>query len=213
MTSFYHREYLAEDTGKTDRYGNRIGFFKIGDLDNLVQAWATKSPGFHDHYISERSSYAITRYEFIFAPNDDWSHVRIAVRGFCKNGYQLVLAGVTISTIDSNCGAVLLSNLYSDFHGAGFGTFLLDQVLEYLKIAGYSFILMNTAGSTQNALGDHLFVNKYGFTPMAPGIYRNIRSGNINIWYFKYLNNVDTISYEFAEAQFKNGTEEDEDED
>lgn len=208
MTAFYCPELLAQTSTEKDRYGRFIGCFDLDNVDDLVKCHATKNKSFRESYGNPNTDYGITGYKYYFSMNQHNSLCTIQLQGTTKCGYLLNLARVTISTVDSNCGTIIISNLCSDFIGAGFGTLLLQQTLKYLQRAGYSFLLLNTAGKWQNDLGKKLFQEKFGFYPMKNNVYINKRSGNVNLWYFKYLPDVREVMYSDC---FIEDVEEDED--
>jgi hypothetical protein len=104
----------------------------------------------------------------------------------------VVLGGINISTVSYNCGAIHISNLVSYYEGTGIGSYILNEVLRWLrKQAGYSLIFGNTAGDQNEFVPT--FWKKNGFSQMMPENYINLRSENINIWIYKLLDSVETV--------------------
>lgn len=106
-------------------------------------------------------------------------------------GSTITLCSVTLTTVNYNCGAIHISNLYTEEgHGCGFSWDLLDLVERWCKWAGYTMVFGNTAGSYQNQLVPRF--EKLGYTKMGVD-YINSRSRNRNIWLQKILIDQDTL--------------------
>lgn len=97
---------------------------------------------------------------------------------------SICVASVTIATVNYNCGAVHISNLYAgDFPKCGLGWWLYNLVEKFLLKAGYTFVFGNTAG-VQNSLVP--VFEKHGWEQMNIE-YINERSRNTNIWMYKMI--------------------------
>lgn len=95
------------------------------------------------------------------------------------------LCSVQINTVEYNCGAIHINNLYSDLgYSTGLAWMLLELVEDWCRYAGYTLLFGNTAGYQQNQL-----VTKFeslGWEQWGPH-YVNARSGNKNIWLRKLI--------------------------
>lgn len=199
MTSFYSSNLLTQATGEIDRYGRQVGFFKIPDMKPMVNILCKKYPSYEDYYFTKKAPAPINayRYDFHISPRSDQCTIQLI--GYnTSTGATLILATITIQTINANCGSIIISNLSSEFTGCGFGKALLRETLRYLEEAGYSFLLLNTAGRYQNPIGTKLFQKQFGFHPLKNQVYVNKRSANANIWYFKMLPGVQRLKYSEA---------------
>lgn len=211
MTSFYSTQLFAEETKEKDRYGRTAGFFRLPDLEIISEKVKTSNPFWWEHYFSNnKPNSKISRLSYMFHFNGERSMIHVQLIGYTKLGQSIQLSRVTISTVDSNCGSVIISNLYSELHHCGLGSFLFAELMRYIQTAGYSFVLLNTAGSIQNELGTTFFQKKFGFLPFKNQIYVNTRSGNANVWYFKIMDGVSRIPYKEL-SSYRSPDEEDED--
>lgn len=103
----------------------------------------------------------------------------------------ITLCSVTLATVNYNCGAIHISNLYvEDGYNCGFSWDLLNIVERWCKWAGYTMVFGNTAGGYQNQLVPRF--EKLGYTKMGVD-YINSRSSNRNIWLQKILVDQDTL--------------------
>jgi len=109
------------------------------------------------------------------------------------------LSSCVLSTVEYNCSAVMIANLYCNlyFH-KGLGWFLLDLVEQWAEYAGYTLLIGNTAGTDQNRLIPKF--KEKGWVESNIN-YVNTRTRNKNIWLYKVI----------AEAE-EEGPEEDDDE-
>lgn len=199
MTSFYSPHLLTQATGEKDRYGRQIGFFKIPDMQSMIDTLCKKYPSYREFYFTKKDTNQINayRYDFHISPRSDQCTIQLI--GYnTSTGANLIFAAITIQTVNANCGSIIISNLHSEFPGCGFGKALLQETLRYLEEAGYSFLLLNTAGRYQNPIGTALFQKQFGFHPLKNQVYVNKRSGNANIWYFKMLLGVERLKYSEA---------------
>lgn len=208
MTTFYHSELLAT-TGEKNRFGS-YGVFAPIPVDEAKKKLASKYPSYEQYYCNDKSASNLTDSKIDFLFNQDRTRVTVVLKLTGKEA-TLDLAQFTLSTIDCNCGSVLLSNLYTEFKGCGFGKYLMDQVMNYLTKADYSYIILNTAGSCQNPLGFRFFKERYGFSPMNHP-YVNKRSANVNVWFYKFLTGVRDVSLAAIPTEYKEESY-DEDED
>lgn len=104
--------------------------------------------------------------------------------------HNLPAANVSITTVNSNCGAIHMSGLTSpELVGLGYAKDLFELVLEYLKYAGYTFLFGNTAGYQNNYVKK---LESWGFKRMAEP-YINPRSRQENIWLFKFIQTPPTL--------------------
>jgi hypothetical protein len=196
MTAFYSPHLLQGETGEKDRYGRPVGFFRVPDMKPYIEKIKKNTPWWYDAYFSDKKgSSKIIKFGYEFTQTTMQNLVHIQFVGYADSGAIVQLARVTLSTVDSNCGSVIISNLYSEVGRCGLGTFLFTEVMRYIQVAGYSFVLLNTAGQVQNQLGVSFFQEKFGFTPFKNQIYVNTRSGNANVWYFKFIEGVQRIPY------------------
>jgi hypothetical protein len=198
MTGFYSNHLLKEKTGEKDRYGRDVGFFELPDINELKKKVKQKYKNWYLCYFDKENSPStfVSKLQYHFNYHEINKQVTISICGNTSESYSSpTFASITLSTVNYNCGAVQISNLISEIGGCGIGKFLLEQVLKFLEEAGYSFVLMNTAGGYQNKLGKAFFEKKFGFIPMKDFCYVNQRSGNVNVWYCKYLPNTRVVSY------------------
>lgn len=210
MTTFYHSEHLAQE-GTQSRYG-KVGVFKPINYDEAKKKLTKYSRSYSEFYLDPKSEHYVNESKVTFTFNHDRTIVVIKYELYStKTGLHLTLANVTLSTIDSNCGSVLISNLANQIPGSKFGSILLEETIKYLTFSGYSYILLNTAGRHQNPLGDLIFRKRFGFTPLE-NTYVNKRSGNINIWYYKFLTGVQVVPLEQSLENSNHSDDEDFDE-
>ncbi len=213
MTSFYSPLLLTEDKGEKDRYGNKLGLFVLPDMKEFEKKLKKYHPSWVKAYLNDAEpNYKFTKYAYNIVLNDTRTFATISIVGVCNNKYEVTLAKINLSTVYANCGSLLISNLHSEVAGTRMGTFLFKQILSYAEQAGYSFLLLNTAGSHQNPLGEALFEKKFGFIPMKKQVYINKRSGNANIWYYKFLSDVRMADYDVAIKGYNEQQDEEEDE-
>jgi hypothetical protein len=213
MTALYSSNLLSQEIGEKDRYGRQIGFFKLPDMESMIGTLCKKYPSYGDYYFSKKAISPINdyRYDFHISPRSDQCTIQLT--GYSTpSGATVMFAQITIQTVNANCGSIIISNLQSDFPGCGFGKALLRETLRYLDRAGYSFLLLNTAGKNQNPIGTSLFQKQFGFHPLKNQVYVNKRSANANIWYFKILPDVTRLQYsEAANYLSKDDLEDDND--
>jgi len=101
-----------------------------------------------------------------------------------KEEFIYVLGSIKLSAINHNCGSVHISNLNSMIPNLGIGKLLLEEVENWCRTVGYTMLFGNTAGS-QNKYALPFF-EKFGYKRMGEP-YKNVRSGNTNIWFFKLI--------------------------
>lgn len=124
---------------------------------------------------------------------------------------SIQLAQVTLSTVEYNCSAVAVSNLYTDyFYNCGLGWYLLDLVEQWALYAGYTLFIGNTAGIDQNKLIPEF--KKKGWVESNIN-YVNARTRNKNIWLFKVLQEVEEQNEEDEDDYYEDNTDSDHDED
>jgi len=206
MTTFYHAELLAT-TGEKNRYGS-YGVFTPIPVDEAKKILVKKYPAYTLYFCNKKSDLNLTDSKIDFLFNPDRTRVTVILK-LTSIETSLNLAQFTMSTIDCNCGSVLLSNLYTEFKGCGFGKYLMDQVMNYLTKADYSYIILNTAGSYQNPLGFKFFQEGYGFSPMNHP-YVNKRSTNVNVWFYKFLTGVEDVALAAVSREYKEESYEEE---
>jgi hypothetical protein len=161
------------------------GYLNAPDLEETIEK--LKTHGLHKHYISNGIFQGIEFKVYKDANNETASIYLKAswTENDTDNSSYLDIARVTISSVPSNCGAVFISALEVWNKRAGFGTFLVKEILDWCYFAGYTMVFCNTAGEYQNRVAGALFT-KLGFEPMGKP-YVNYRSENLNIWMQKIL--------------------------
>jgi len=113
-------------------------------------------------------------------------------------------AKVTISTVEHNCSAILVSDLYSAYYySLGLGWFLLDLIEQWAIYAGYTLLLGNTAGSEQNLLIPTFKEKGWIESDIQ---YINARTNNKNIWLYKVIANAEEA--EPTDEEFMRGIHE-----
>lgn len=196
MTPFYASHFLYDPSYK-DRYGNK-GNIVPPSFEEVKKLIKQVNIPYYDHYFSGKNK-EITVDNIKTEVNLRCEGTQ-AIVSFCAYkgaSKYITLCSVTLSTIDSNCGSILISNLRSDFRGTRLATTLFEQILKYCELAGYSYLLLNTAGGYQNTFGKHYFQKRYGFNPVG-NPYVNKRSRNVNIWYEKHLLGVQKVQLDEA---------------
>lgn len=209
MTGFYESHLLVSAKKSADRYG-RTGCFTLPNIEEFAKTLDKTNRNYYKHFEQLDKNWK-DHIDFKFSFNNVQNIVTISICIMRGEEAIYTLARVTLSTIDSNCGSLLISNLQSELRGTKIGSWLLEQVISYARRADYSLLLLNTAGTYQNPLGKYIFQKKYGFSPIKDLVYINKRSGNVNVWYKKYLYNVQEVSYD--DLDLAKNPHEDEDDD
>lgn len=179
--------FTLKDTNSESNPGY-YGYLKAPDITNVKWKEFSKDTtiGFYlDRFIPEK-------FEFTVVPSSSYDKATVILNLHMKNKDKskkesspvLKIATICISSVNFNCGAVHLSNLNSYFTRKGFGDYLLNEVIDWCKKVGYTIVFGNTAGD-QNRYALPFF-EKRGFKRMAEP-YKNIRSGNTNIWIHKLI--------------------------
>lgn len=99
--------------------------------------------------------------------------------------YNYCVGTVTITSMEHNCSTILISNLTSSVNRIGIASFILEQVLNWAKLAGYTNVICSIAGAHQHMTALPLF-KKFNFEQMGPA-YVNSRTLNTNTWLQKIL--------------------------
>jgi len=108
--------------------------------------------------------------------------------------YEHQYAHINLAVTQYNCGSVHLSNLYtSDGHGSGLAWEFLKLAEEWCIYAGYTMLFGNVAGSYQCSLIPKF--EQAGYTKMGES-YKNKRTGNVNVWLQKIIQDQDSIREE-----------------
>lgn len=99
--------------------------------------------------------------------------------------YNYFVGAVTITSMEHNCSTILISNLTSSVNRKGVASFILEQVLNWAKLAGYTNVICSIAGAYQHVTALPLF-KKFNFEQMGT-TYINGRTLNTNTWLQKIL--------------------------
>ena len=119
------------------------------------------------------------------------------------------IASCTLSTVEYNCSAIMVANLYTEnYYNKGLGWFLLDLIEQWAIYAGYTLLIGNTAGREQNNL-IYKFKKKGWIESNIQ--YVNARTSNKNIWLYKVI--AEAIEQEEADDYYEEDTDSNEDED
>lgn len=114
----------------------------------------------------------------------DISTVIITVYAKLRN-IQVALTRIKISATPANCGSLLIHELWTKHPLHGFGTHLLNEVENWAINSGYTMIHCNVP--KYNEIDTvHKFFEKKKYKLMGDP-YINVRSGNLNQWYYKIL--------------------------
>lgn len=194
---FYEGHTLA-NTGKTRSFFNEK---RLAITDEFRQKCIKKNPRYAEFFGDMKLSVTIYFYA-------DAQKAHIHLTGNTATDF-IHLAQVTISTVEYNCSAVSVSNLYGDFfYGLGFGWYLYDLVEQWALYAGYTLFIGNTAGIDQNKLIPKF--EKRGWIQSNIN-YVNARTRNKNIWLFKVLQKVEEEDED--DGYYEDDTDSDHDED
>lgn len=99
------------------------------------------------------------------------------------------IATCTLSTVEFNCSAIMVANLYTaHYYNKGLGWFLLDLIEQWAVYAGYTLLIGNTAGTEQNMLIPKF--KEKGWIESNIN-YVNARTRNRNIWLYKVIADVE----------------------
>jgi len=195
LTTFYD-SYLLQAETTTNRYHQKGCFTSPNSQELLKKILPVNS--YYQKMYGEAVEKGNLDVVWDFLISDTFACVSLKVKRKDTDQKVLTLGSVCLSTTQYNCGSLHISNLNTEFPGKGIASFILREVLKYCYLAGYSFIFMNTAGVWQNEVGKYFFERKFGFKPMKRLVYRNKRSGNNNVWYYKFLEGVTRVPYENA---------------
>lgn len=181
--NFYNPYFLADS-----RYPLRAGFSGVLVAPSIQQTleFLKKASDWHDvYYYLKEPIYKLTDVRFSVKLETTVAYVSL-VAIFTPQKVssehplrELAIASVTISTVHYNCSALHISNFYSVPTRSGLGSYFLKEILKWARIARYSFIFGNTAGS-QNMQAYPFFI-KNGFIPLGEE-YVNPRSLSTNKW-------------------------------
>lgn len=170
----------------------RSGFNGILVAPSIEQVleWTKTASDYQDiYYLIRDKNYKLTDVKFVVTPDPTTEACVSLVAYFTgtdKSDREFILSSIKIATVNYNCSALHIFDLYSIPTRKGMTTYFMNEILKWAKFAGYTFIFGNTAGSQQNREALPFF-KKVGFTELG-NPYRNIRSGQDNHW-IQYLIN------------------------
>lgn len=99
--------------------------------------------------------------------------------------YTFNLAQCSLSTVEYNCSAIMIANLYCESpNRAGVGWWFLNLIEQWARYANYTLLIGNTAGSNQNNLIPKF--KNLGWVESDIN-YVNSRTQNRNIWLYKVI--------------------------
>lgn len=184
----FYRAYELCDSKHPVRSGFS-GLLVAPSIEQVLE-WTKTANDYQDIcWLLQDKSYKLTDVKFTVTPNPATETCVRLVAYFVAAGQpvrEIVLSSIQIATVNYNCSALHIFNLYSIPTRKGMATYFMNEILKWAKFAGYTFIFGNTAGTQQNREALPFF-QKVGFTLLGSP-YRNIRSGQHNHWIQYFIN-------------------------